>query len=335
MVKCFFSAKISTNQRYKKTGKETINKNMQELSSSDEVITPKCEYIIPIKLMNEIANELSKAEVDVKFMNMFHELTEIMYAREEEKKTRIALNGISERELLELAPACIISHKYIICPDCNAYKMEHYLDIHMAEEIKNQDYCKTQCDFCASARQVIRERLLRGKINNKAVQYLPVDHLDENVNTKDKYFSVKLTSERSDGSDDHLFPQLRENFNKLCPDSFEARAAVCAFSYNDDDAPTLYGLIRYNSESKYRINEKTPHIKNTIKIQPAKGKRPKPRQARNYTFKCITDCTNQKHRFTRVAAVMQAYNLILDEACCDETGPALGGDPLESFLRPA
>lgn len=245
---------------------------------------------------------------------------------------------------LYAAPAC--TEHNIKCYMCHKYKTHHISDVSMVSAILNQDFCRHHCAYCASARHVTKElerqlaserdlvekRALslagfcipRSGVRNPSI-LIPNLSLNILLNTTDKYYTVLLTAERSDGSDGHIMAQLTKNFHKLYPKCFPVAAAAYSFhsiSNNTDGTPTLHGLIRYNCNSKYRISDRSTHIKNIIKIENEKSRLP-----RHFVFECITNCDNQRNRMTKKYEVERAYQFL-------ESHGNVWGDALELFLRP-
>lgn len=81
------------------------------------------------------------------------------------------------------------------------------------------------------------------------------------VETKDKFFWVTLTSKPSDGSPDYISKRLIKSFYQMAPPAYSATAKAFVIGPN----LTLYGLIRFDHRSPYRISAKSSHFRNEIR----------------------------------------------------------------------
>jgi len=86
----------------------------------------------------------------------------------------------------------------------------------------------------------------------------------EYIMTNDKYFEVVLDSLREDGSNKHIIDQFTRNFFRMFPKCHPAKAWMFGIEHRGKEPPRLYGIIRYDSNGKYRICPKSDHIQNGI-----------------------------------------------------------------------
>jgi hypothetical protein len=95
---------------------------------------------------------------------------------------------------------------------------------------------------------------------------------DETLKNNDKYFFIGLYAEREDGTDDYIRIMLIKNFNHMVTQSNPAIATCYVIGLNEQKVPYLHGIIRFDTNSKYRVSTKSPQFKNIITSMDGKFK---------------------------------------------------------------
>lgn len=145
-------------------------------------------------------------------------------------------------------------------------------------------YCYDKCVMCSAE----RKKRAKSKIDENPI-----------ILTNDKYFFIKLTSTRDDGTNDYIIQCLIKNFMSMFPESFPSRAHCYVIEYDQTLVPYLIGLIRYDSRGKYRISPKSTHIKNTI-VSMSTGKR----NLRFYDVQNLTSYADKRYN-TKVSDIVE------------------------------
>ena len=182
-------------------------------------------------------------------------------------------------------------------------------------------YCIQDCTYCSSLRKGNKNHTK--EIIRTITNILPVrDPIY--INTNDIYFYVILMSHNEDGPNDYLESVMIKNFKQMFPPSRPSKVNAYVIEKNDDSAPILSGLIRYDKENfpvGTRISTKSNHIKNHYKSFHT-GEMVKHRQ---YNVQNLTTYKGKQY-LTQTDIIIEKYNIMISKG-------NVMGSTIENFIQ--
>lgn len=135
---------------------------------------------------------------------------------------------------------------------------------------KSFKFCFDKCSWC----NTIRKESKKKTVDKELEKYIE----------KDRFFDVFLESNPEDGSPEYIKLELEKNFKRMFPPSHPANAWIYSLEDKSDGSVNLYGLIRYDENSKHRISPKSPNIKNVIIGEKSREKNNRPHAVLSLTL---------------------------------------------------
>lgn len=192
-------------------------------------------------------------------------------------------------------------------------------------------FCMDECDTCLGKRTAEKEfsiklakkehlkmLYMKNAVSSDICKRKETITFNEGVLIGDRYYLVKLSSDKSDGDDEYIKKCLTENFMKLLTPSTLIKSKIYTVKKSGSGEMELTALMRQQTPSGC-ISNTTNIFKNKIKSQHGHQKYNRPKSIKNFT-----KYVNRGYQ-TNKDKIIKYWNEIYDAELSM-------GDPIENFL---